>query len=355
MRWLLRKPAWRITLAVVLSVAGGLAAVVAVPRLASAGSGHRHAAAPDTASQALSTSGSASHTPSTSTTQPSQPSTPGQTGSGSPSTTRPTPGAPGTGSPTGQPTTVGPGQGGAAGSSQEGPAVQPMTASNPLTGSPFPGTPAVGALFTKNPDGSLGGSYCTASVVNSSTGDIVVTAAHCVAGPSGTAVGLLFVPGYHDGQTPYGVWPITQVFVDPHWQQNSDPDYDVAFLVVKQTNSAIQVQDVIGGVGEQLAVNPGYTDMVRVIGYPAGQPQPVQCQNSTTEMSPTQLQWDCANYPGGTSGGPFLANVDPTSGLGTVVGVIGGYQTGGNTPAVSYSAYFGGFVQTLYDQATAAG
>ncbi|HXF20282.1 MAG TPA: hypothetical protein VN597_07475 [Streptosporangiaceae bacterium] len=41
------------------------------------------------------------------------------------------------------------------------------------------------------------------------------------------------------------------------------------------------------------------------------------------------------------------------TGLGTVIGVIGGYQQGGNTPSVSYSAGFGRAVRTLYEAAVA--
>ena len=46
---------------------------------------------------------------------------------------------------------------------------------------------------------------------------------------------------------------------------------------------------------------------------------------------------------------------DPTTGLGTVVGVIGGYEQGGNTPSVSYAAAFGGTTRVLYAAAVAAG
>ena len=53
------------------------------------------------------------------------------------------------------------------------------------------------------------------------------------------------------------------------------------------------------------------------------------------------MEFDCGGYTNGTSGGPFLANVHPATGLGTVIGVIGGYEQGGDTPSVSYSARFG--------------
>ena len=50
------------------------------------------------------------------------------------------------------------------------------------------------------------------------------------------------------------------------------------------------------------------------------------------------MEFDWRGYTNGTSGGPFLANVHPATGLGTVIGVIGGCEQGGDTPSVSCSA-----------------
>jgi hypothetical protein len=72
-------------------------------------------------------------------------------------------------------------------------------------------------------------------------------------------------------------------------------------------------------------------------------------------QSATQLAFDCDGYTGGTSGSPWVTGFDPRTRTGTIVGVIGGYQQGGDTPSVSYSAYFGSGVQQLYQQATGQG
>jgi predicted small secreted protein len=40
-------------------------------------------------------------------------------------------------------------------------------------------------------------------------------------------------------------------------------------------------------------------------------------------------------------------------GTGRIVGVIGGYQQGGNTAGISYSAYLGNAIKQLYRQASA--
>jgi V8-like Glu-specific endopeptidase len=226
------------------------------------------------------------------------------------------------------------------------------SASDPLAGVQFGGTPAIGALFTIS-NGQLTGHFCTASVVHSPSQDLLVTAAHCVAGYAGSSVsGLVFVPGYADGSTPYGVWTVTRVFVDRAWTGSADPDDDVAFLTVTRKDSA-PIEAVTGA--ERLAIGQSPAQMVRVIGYPASLSEPVTCQNRAAAFSPTQLRFDCANYTNGTSGGPFLTGIDPDTGTGTVIGVIGGYEQGGNSPDVSYAAAFGPGVLALYQSAVIAG
>jgi len=215
-------------------------------------------------------------------------------------------------------------------------------------GKAFVGTPAVGALFTTSA-GKLGRHFCTASVVNSPDGDLVITAAHCVSGTSG----MVFVPGYDRGTTPYGVWTVTKVFTDRSWQTSSDPDDDVAFLQVSQHGSIVPIEDVTGA--EQLAIGTAARQLVEVIGYPDGTNDPIACRNWTREPMADQLEFDCGGYTDGTSGGPFLADVNPLTGQGTVIGVIGGYEQGGLTPQVSYSSMFGAKVAALYRTAVAGG
>jgi V8-like Glu-specific endopeptidase len=229
-----------------------------------------------------------------------------------------------------------------------------MAQSNPLTGTAFSGLPQVGALFSY--DGSSTSShFCSGSVVASDKGDLVITAAHCVYDSSSGSLitDIAFVPGYHDGQQPYGVWPATRIVVAPQWLDDQDPDYDVAFVVVHQPGSAQRIQDAVGA--DQLGVDADFAALTQVVGYPSDTEQPISCTDFTKQFSPTQLEFDCPGYPDGTSGGPFLTDVDAQTGVGTVVGVIGGYETGGDTSDVSYSVYFGDAVDALFKQAEAAG
>lgn len=215
----------------------------------------------------------------------------------------------------------------------------------PITsaGKPFGGTPAVGALFSTTGNGKLGTHFCTASVVHSPHGDLAITAAHCVWHHSGV---IDFVPGYHGGNSPYGVWTVTRVIVDQAWSSSANPDDDVAFLILSKPGSGARIENVTGaermGSGQQASLP------VQVIGYPDGEDLPVTCHGRTSVPLPHQLEFDCRKYTNGTSGGPFLLNVDPATGDGTVIGVIGGYQQGGDLPQISYSAAFGQSVETLY-------
>ncbi|MGF1430840.1 trypsin-like serine peptidase [Kitasatospora sp. LaBMicrA B282] len=186
---------------------------------------------------------------------------------------------------------------------------------------------------------------CTASVVDSPGHDLLVTAAHCVTDAGGTPVtGLVFAPGYRDGGTPLGEWTVDKVVVDPRWSDNADPEYDVAFLTVGPA-AGRQIEDVVGG--NPIGVNRGFGLAVTITGYPYDHEEPITCSTTTTAQSSTQERFDCGGFSDGTSGSPWLT---PD---GSVVGVIGGYQQGGDTPDISYSVSFDDRVSSLYRQATA--
>jgi hypothetical protein len=94
---------------------------------------------------------------------------------------------------------------------------------------------------------------------------------------------------------------------------------------------------------------------VDVIGYPDGTNEPITCTARARSFDDGhQMVFDCDNYTDGTSGGPFLAHVNPKTGDGWVIGVIGGYQEGGDTPNISYSPRFFSAIKDLYETAVAS-
>ncbi|HXP19566.1 MAG TPA: trypsin-like serine protease [Streptosporangiaceae bacterium] len=221
------------------------------------------------------------------------------------------------------------------------------------TGSAFNGTRAVGALLLRR-NGHLGRHFCTASVVHSPAGDLLLTAAHCMRGlklkPAG---GVVFAPGYHRGRMPLGLWVVTAEFVTTRWASRHDPNDDFAFLVVSGHHP---IERSAGA--ERLRTATHLPAQVQVIGYPDTTSSPIRCTASAHAFDPRtlrQMKFVCGGYTDGTSGGPFLFHVSPRTKDGAIIGVIGGYQEGGDTPAISYSPVFSVSIAALYRTATAPG
>jgi V8-like Glu-specific endopeptidase len=210
------------------------------------------------------------------------------------------------------------------------------------------GTPAVGALFTIK-KGKLR-HFCTAAVVQSKHADLAITAAHCMQGRRlGPRSRVTFAAAYHDGKFPFGRWIVRSEYVDRNWRLHKDANDDVAFLLIGQPGHQIQKQTG----GEKLKTNVPLPQTVQVIGYPDSAELPVTCTGPARRLHLAgyrQMVFDCGGYSDGTSGGPFLIPATKTTPT-EVIGVIGGYQQGGNSSSVSYSPLFIGNVAALFKRA----
>ncbi len=191
---------------------------------------------------------------------------------------------------------------------------------------------------------------CTASVIASRTGDLVITAAHCI---SGTGAGWRFAPGYHDGVEPYGSWNVVGFYGATAWVQSTlaSSDYaivKVAPLVIRGKEHTLQ-----GFVGaNRLSSAPASGATVTVPAYAFGSnDRPVTC---TVRISYQGIYpaFTCTPYAGGTSGAPWLEHVH---GAMSVVGVVGGLHQGGCTPVTSYSAPFNATILAIAASAAKGG
>lgn len=193
---------------------------------------------------------------------------------------------------------------------------------------------------------------CTATVVNSANRSTVVTAAHCVNSPdllgdnNEWLSNEMFVPGYHDGLAPYGAFVARAGVADATWLLNDEQNalaydaYDQAFLVLNTDAAGRRVQDAVGAAQRIGFDRPGGA-VVHEFGYPreasgdparAGLPEYTgarlaHCTGTarenpgTTEHPEPRGQWGApCVMGGGSSGGPRIADLDPSSGIGTVVG-----------------------------------
>jgi V8-like Glu-specific endopeptidase len=209
----------------------------------------------------------------------------------------------------------------------------------------FNGVPTTGALFY-----TTGGKehFCTASVVDSGPGNLVLTAAHCVYQHGKYAANIEYVPEYHSGQRPYGGWAVRAITVASGWMSKQNPDLDFAFLTVGPATGT-KIQARTGGL--TLGINRSYKETVEVIGYNDTDNGPVRCLTKSFKFETGQMEFYCNDYWTGTSGGPWIIGYNARTGTGTVCGVIGGYEQGGDYKWASYSAYFGTQLRDLYQQA----
>jgi len=231
-----------------------------------------------------------------------------------------------------------------------------LAASLLLPGSADAATPQTREVSPRPEIGVLSGSdpadhHCTAGIVNSPKGNIIVTAAHCVAGKNT----VFFSPGYHDKQAPYGTWQSApnSIYIDPGWNSDHDIDgagspYDYAFIVL-QPRDGKSVAEVAGS-SLNLKIDAALPADLSVYGYPSSKDRPYVCDSTVAKDGEHWETLQCLGIPGGFSGGPWVLR-----GTKDLIGVIGG--KGQNLPPTdprNYSVRFDGHVKALYDKAVSA-
>ena len=219
------------------------------------------------------------------------------------------------------------------------PMARPSPPSPPPTPAPVAADPLIGAVFV----GDTNQHTCTGSVLHSTTGDLILTAAHCLAGGS-TAT---FVPGFSGDSGPVGTWKIGAVYMDQRWLSRTDPIADYAVARVSR-DGAGPVESVLGR-GLTLGSAPRRGTLVTVTAYPASVGgTPIGCRAASANGPRGFPSLLCAGLPAGTSGAPWLSGS-------AVVGLIGGFHGGGCNDDVSYSPPFDGAVTALLLRAEARG
>lgn len=223
--------------------------------------------------------------------------------------------------------------------------------------------PTVGVLMAN------GEHWCTASVVDSPQGNVVATAAHCVApagedgrpgeaAHDGLAIGeLAFAPAFSgegSGQRPLGVWKVRSVQVDERWTKWGEDTADFAFLTVEPDADGRSLQEVVGrGEAPKPVWTSGYEREVTVVGYPQSEHnpenKPVACttQSRHDEDDPAMLYINCSGFWTGTSGSPWIADRGGPGRPGQLIGVL----SGGDTDVDSTAALFDDRAKALYERA----
>lgn len=215
---------------------------------------------------------------------------------------------------------------------------------------------AVGKVFfTLNGDDYV----CSGTLVGGKQADVVLTAAHCVSGgakrggATDWATNWMFVPGFRDGEMPYGEYPARRFFVSPDWTGpgGGTEQYDVAFVQV--TADPLDVASPPPGlpVAFAHAQDAVPASQAYVFGYPALTPYtgqyPDYCAGPVAG-SGGSLRMACG-MTAGDSGGPWLTGFSPQAGQGTVV-AVSTYKLS-DDPRALYGATLGPQARALYAEA----
>jgi V8-like Glu-specific endopeptidase len=233
---------------------------------------------------------------------------------------------------------------------------------------PFEGIKEVGTFYwaERNADGELYYRFCAGTVVPSPGKDLVLTAAHCF-DSADRQQNMVFVPQHSKNKPqPHGIFPIAkgQIYADPRYmRRGGDKDFtdlDFAILKTEPRSDGKELQDVVGAI--PIGYSTGFDHpKTRVIGYPGfkAKQDPLDCTSPMKKFSTgdaegwkggTFSQIDCDGYVSGTSGGPFITAGSENP---QVVGVTGGWMTGGHSADTSYSSYFDGDLKRIYEAAVA--
>ncbi|MFI0709528.1 trypsin-like serine peptidase [Streptomyces inhibens] len=195
---------------------------------------------------------------------------------------------------------------------------------------------------------------CSGDAVTSANKSTVITAGHCVKLQGAWHTNWVFVPGYHDGQAPYGKWPAATTLSTPQWTASEDINYDVGAAVVAPLDGK-KLTDVVGGQG--LSFNSGYNKAMYAFGYPAAAPYDgsklIYCSGNTIKdpLFSKDHGLSC-NMTGGSSGGPWFTSFDEKTGTGLQSSVNSfGYQF---LPDTMFGPYFGDDAKNLYTKAQAS-
>jgi hypothetical protein len=204
---------------------------------------------------------------------------------------------------------------------------------------PVHADPVVGAVF-------LGASdlhTCTGSVLHSSAGNLILTAAHCLASDTPAT----FAPGFNGQASAADTWTIETIYLDPRWLAAQDPVADFAIARVRREDG--RSVESAAGKGLTLGTAPTPGTVVSVTGYPASVGgEPLGCRAATATALRGFPSLQCGGLTAGTSGAPWRTDS-------TVVGLIGGLDGGGCNETFSYSPPFDRRIVDLMHRAEAGG
>jgi hypothetical protein len=186
----------------------------------------------------------------------------------------------------------------------------------------FP-TRAHGRIFFTIRGGSDPGDFvCSGTVADSPTHTLVWTAGHCVNDAEfdgGFATNWSFVPGYRNGERPFGTWAASDLYTTRGWRDNTNIRVDVGAAAIKRDFQGRGIEDVVGGL--EVAFGQPRNQLFTAFGYPTiptlFRPEfdgerlwsctsPRTADDNPPGAGPAPMRIDC-DMTGGSSGGAWTA------------------------------------------------
>lgn len=230
----------------------------------------------------------------------------------------------------------------------------------------------VGRMYSTTANGSR--TACSATVVNSENGRVIVTAAHCVwdFDAKEPLREMLFVPGDRGNAatSPWGIWRVDQVWIPEVFKQQafvgddgrttgSGWAYDFAFATLAPNTDGEVIESYTGGQGISFAQQ--YAGIVTV-GYPSDLPFDGQSPRYCATASPGfgTMYWPHTtircDMTGGSSGSGWLTNAGFRDGAGylTAVTSTGNSYSEAEPPWMLSGALLGEDAFALFEEAGSA-
>ncbi|HKJ35819.1 MAG TPA: trypsin-like peptidase domain-containing protein [Solirubrobacterales bacterium] len=174
-----------------------------------------------------------------------------------------------------------------------------------------------GRAFFKVP--GEGNASCSGTAITSNRKNLVLTAGHCVHGggyPAPWFKKWIFIPGYENGNAPYGVWEAKRLYSTGLWTEFAVPNADYALVVMRRLKGK-RLQNVVGSRG--IAFNRRPDQRYVSYGYPAQGNFDGETEHTCTAQlagtdenteklpGPTTIRIGC-DMTGGSSGGSWVIN-----------------------------------------------
>ncbi len=217
-----------------------------------------------------------------------------------------------------------------------------------------------GKVFFTISGGTVPGNFvCSGTVVSSNGHTLAWTAGHCVNDAEfggGFATNWAFVPGYHNGERPFGTWVAEDLMTTRGWADNVNIRLDVGAALLERDGEGRGIEDVIGARG--IAFNQEREQQFTAFGYPA-QPSllhpefngqllfacasPLTASDDPPGSGPETIEIDC-DMTSGSSGGGWVIE-------GGLVNSVTSYAYTGDFVHL-YGPYLGTIAEDLHQEAS---